>query len=137
MLFAFCNASFAGDAEITLKAQRAQTSTMQSKPARVAPMHRPGPTVQQMMMRLKPRMGMAMPAASGGMNVQSKPQEPPKYEVTDCTGSNGVPKVCCGYTPGGGGSTCDMFIALCDSMSGTTSTGNSNGATCSGEGVLE
>jgi len=142
LMFAFSQASFAGDAEITLKrgtAQPAATpSRMQPAPARVAPApHRAGPTVQQMLMKLRPRPTMAVPAAAGGMGVQAKPQEPPKYEVADCTGSDGKPKVCCSFTPGGGGSSCDVFIALCDSMSGTSSTGGSNGATCSGDGVLE
>ncbi|HEY7884924.1 MAG TPA: hypothetical protein VIC08_08275, partial [Cellvibrionaceae bacterium] len=63
--------------------------------------------------------------------------QPQKYEVADCTGSNGIPKACCSFTPGSSGSTCDMFVQLCDQMPGTTSSGGGSAATCSGEGTLE
>ena len=95
---------------------------------------------QRMLRQLRPEQALRlMQTRQGGAGPQYKAADPkpPKYEVADCTGSNGVPKVCCSYTPGDSGSTCDMFILLCDQMSGTSSAGGGSAATCSGEGVLE
>ncbi len=97
---------------------------------------------QRMIRQLRPEQALRLvrrtqTTAAGNPQYQGTTPKPPKYEVADCTGSNGVPKACCSYTPGDSGSSCDMFILLCDEMSGTTSSGGSNAATCSGEGVLE
>lgn len=121
--------SHAGEAEITLKAQQPARATIQMMP------RSKGPTLQQMLARLRPAP-TAVPMGGAASSIKKSPSTS-KYEVADCTGSDGKPKVCCSFTPGGGGSTCDVFLALCDSMPGTTSTGGTNGATCSGEGVLE
>ena len=105
----------------------------------------PGPkraspaSMQRMLRELKPRAAAtpAQPAATGQKAIAAKPAEPPKYEVTDCTGSDGVPKACCGWNPGDGGSNCEMFIALCNSHEGWTGQGSAGGATCSGQGTVE
>jgi hypothetical protein len=106
---------------------------------------KPRMSLQRMMRELKPTRVPAAAAASAagsaGANTQlsvgAKPPEPPKYEVTDCTGSDGVSKACCAWQPGDGGSTCDLFIALCNSHDGWSGNGNSNGAVCTGEGTVE
>lgn len=129
-----CVDAYAGDAEITLKSHLAQATperaTMKTS--------KRGPTIQQMLRKLKPKnMATRATTTGGSSSYKSAGDNSQGYEVVDCTGSNGTPTACCSFTPGGGGSTCDVFMALCDQMEGTTSTGNSNGAACSGDGVVE
>lgn len=129
--------SAAGDAEITLKAQAPQETNQPAR--RATPDSRAKSTlqnpsrnrfeIQKMLRVLKPAH---RPAAQGTIATQ-----PAKYEVIDCTGSNGVPMACCSWQPGSGGSSCDVFLAQCNSHSGWSGTGNSNGAACSGAGTVE
>jgi hypothetical protein len=104
-----------------------------------APKRASSASMQRMLRELKPRAAAspAQPAAAGQKAIAAKPPEPPKYEVTDCTGSDGVPKACCGWNPGDGGSNCELFIALCNAHEGWTGQGSAGGATCSGEGTVE
>lgn len=129
--------SLAEDGEIVLKSTFAQAT-----PERATTMKRmkKGPTIQQMMRKLQPKkkmMARAGTATSGAQSYKAAGDNSQGYEVVDCTDSNGNPQACCSFTPGGGGSTCDVFMALCDQMEGTTSSGNSNGAVCAGEGTVE
>lgn len=104
-----------------------------------APKRAASANMQRMLRELKPRAAAtrAQPAAAGQKAIAAKPPEPPKYEVTDCTGSDGIPKACCGWNPGDGGSNCELFIALCNSHEGWSGQGSAGGATCSGEGTVE
>lgn len=116
--------------------QKAAPSTAATAPA---PSRASSAGMQRMLRELKPRAATmpAQPSGSGQKAVAARPPAPPKYEVTDCTGSDGVPKACCGWNPGDGGSSCEMFIALCNSHEGWTGQGSAGGATCSGEGTVE
>ncbi|WP_101760596.1 hypothetical protein [Oceanicoccus sp. KOV_DT_Chl] len=122
--------SYAGDAEITLKARATESATTVQRAAVKPQRTRSNANMQRMLRELKP---MTVPVGGNQNQIGTKP---PKYEVADCTGSNGQSMACCSWSPGSGGSSCDMFLALCDSHDGWTGTGNSNGATCQGEGTV-
>jgi hypothetical protein len=96
---------------------------------------RPGQklSVQQMMVRLKPRQPMTLAAAPAGStgtpgNVQAKPAEPPKYEIADC-GTATSPMICC-HHEAGDGSSCNLFKILCGNAGGTAQ-GDGESAACS------
>lgn len=116
--------------------QKVAPSTAAPSPA---PARASSTSVQRMMRELKPRTAAmpAQPSGAGQKAIAARPPEPPKYEVTDCTGSDNVPKACCAWSPGDGGSSCEMFIALCNSHDGWSGQGSAGGATCSGEGTVE
>jgi hypothetical protein len=90
-------------------------------------------SVQQMMVKLKPRQPMALVATpSGGgsapTDVQAKPAEPPKYEIADC-GTATSPMICC-HHEAGDGSSCNLFKILCQNAGGTA-VGDGESAACS------
>ncbi|HRP34342.1 MAG TPA: hypothetical protein PLI48_00535 [Gammaproteobacteria bacterium] len=89
-------------------------------------------SVQQMMVKLKPRQPMAVAATTGGstagQNVQAKPAEPPKYEIADC-GTATSPMICC-HHEAGDGSSCNLFKILCGNAGGTAQ-GDGESAACS------
>lgn len=87
-------------------------------------------SVQQMMLRLKPRHPVAVPQG-GGMSptsVQTKPAEPPKYEIAEC-GTAASPMICC-HHEAGDGSSCNLFKILCENAGGTAQ-GDGESAACS------
>jgi hypothetical protein len=101
--------------------------TTQIKPMRA----RDSMTMRKMLRELKPvTITEASNKWSTGVPLK------PKYEITDCTGSDGVDKVCCSWMAGDGGSSCHVFIALCNSHDGWSGSGNGNGAVCAGEGTV-
>jgi len=90
-------------------------------------------SVQQMMLKLKPRQGMMVATKPGGAtstanSVQAKPQEPPKYEIADC-GTAVSPMICC-HHEAGDGSSCNLFKILCENAGGTAQ-GDGESAACS------
>lgn len=91
-----------------------------------------GLSTQQMMANLEPSAHRAsshrriLPieimkgseAGSGPTSVaQPKPAEPPKYEIEDC-GTATNPAICC-HHEAGDGSSCNLFIMLCEHHGGT------------------
>lgn len=54
---------------------------------------------------------------TGPTSVQAKPPEPPKYEIADC-GTATNPAICC-HHEAGDGSSCNLFIMLCEHHGGT------------------
>jgi hypothetical protein len=59
---------------------------------------------------------------------QPRPNEPPKYEIEDC-GTATNPAICC-HHEAGDGSSCNLFIMLCEHHGGTGK-GDGESAICS------
>ncbi len=90
-------------------------------------------SVQQMMLKLKPRTAALVATSQGGgtspaNNVQAPPPEPPKYEIADC-GTAVNPMICC-HHEAGDGSSCNLFKILCENAGGTAQ-GDGESAACS------
>ncbi|NGP53479.1 hypothetical protein [Thioalkalivibrio sp. XN8] len=100
-------------------------------------------TTQQMMAKLQPSAHRAsshrriLPmaatqgneAGSGPTSVQQpRPSEPPKYEIEEC-GTATNPAICC-HHEAGDGSSCNLFIMLCEHHGGTGK-GDGESAICS------
>lgn len=90
-------------------------------------------STQQMMLKLKPRSAGLIAVgpgggASGPTSVQTKPAEPPKYEIADC-GTSVSPMICCHHEEGDG-SSCNLFKILCGNAGGTAQ-GDGESAACS------
>jgi hypothetical protein len=114
-------------------------------------------SVQQMMLKLRPRQAglvavspggggagnvqMAQPEPSGERmgshaggggggagKVQMAQPEPPKYEIADC-GTATSPMICCHHEQGDG-SSCNLFKILCENAGGTAQ-GDGESAACS------
>lgn len=120
-----------------------QKRGLDSRPAREAVSTKPmragnRMSIMKMLRELKPRtIPLSTSAAARNVKINGVTPEPPKYETADCTGSDGIDKACCFWKPGMGGSTCDTFLALCNSHDGWSGNGNSGGATCTGQGTVE
>ncbi len=90
-------------------------------------------SVRQMMRKLQPRQAGRVALSGGGgaagpANVQSKPAEPPKYEIAEC-GTATSPMICCHHEQGDG-SSCNLFKILCENAGGTAQ-GDGESAACS------
>ena len=89
-------------------------------------------SVQQMIVKLKPRATLVATKAGGSTSpadkVAAPTQPPPRYEIADC-GTNASPMICC-HHEAGDGSTCNMFQMLCENAGGTAQ-GDGTDATCS------
>lgn len=90
-------------------------------------------STRQMMLKLKPRQPTLVAVGTGGgasaaTNVQTKPPEPPKYEIAEC-GTAASPMICCHHEPGDG-SSCNLFKILCENAGGTAQ-GDGESAACS------
>jgi hypothetical protein len=88
-------------------------------------------SVQEMMVKLKPRQPVrvpANPAAGGPTGIQAPSAGPPKYKVAEC-GTASSPMVCCHHTAGDG-SSCELFKILCTNYGGKAQ-GDGESAACS------
>jgi hypothetical protein len=89
-------------------------------------------TVQQMMVKLRPRTNSLVATQPGGntspADKVAQPGQAPRYEIADC-GTATSPMVCCHHEQGDG-STCNMFKMLCENAGGTAQ-GDGTDATCS------
>ena len=90
-------------------------------------------SVQQMMLKLRPRSGQLVATGTSGntspANKVAAPKPSSKYEIEDC-GTASSPMICCHYGEGDTGSTCNMFQMLCTNAGGTAQ-GDGTDATCS------
>jgi hypothetical protein len=94
-------------------------------------------STQQMMAKLKHashrrvlpiRLKNSSAESAAPASVQTKPAEPPKYEVADC-GTAASPMICC-HHGAGDGSSCNLFKILCKNAGGTAA-GDGESAACS------
>lgn len=114
-------------------ARPARQPATRSAPARAGAAAAPRASLQQMMMRLRPRQqGLVAIGPGGGTSgptgVQARPAEPPKYEIADC-GTDASPMICCHHEEGDG-SSCNLFKILCGNAGGTAQ-GDGESAACS------
>jgi len=88
-------------------------------------------SVQQMMLKLRPRSGQLVATGTGGNTSPADkiaaPKPDSKYEVSDC-GSVANPAICC-HHESGDGSSCNMFQMLCTNAGGTAQ-GDGESAMC-------
>ena len=89
-------------------------------------------SVEQMMVKLRPRTNMLVASGQGGNTSPAdkiaQPGQAPRYEIADC-GTAQNPMICC-HHEAGDGSTCNMFKMLCENAGGTAQ-GDQTDATCS------